>query len=252
MESRELRQEGPRDPVGQVLTYEGRSIALVDLGRDASDALRVSWPTARPFHSGGVVESAWMVPMLGAGSTAASSLLAGNVFLATANPATLMTIGTGVGSAVMGPTGIVAAAPFVAASGALIPVLAPVMLFTTVSSVMMCARLDRVQRTLGRLDDAVESVRRFMDAEDYGRFEAAAERIEGIRHQFEQRNRFADDVKFTLALLESDVKTLRAKYGCLVAGHIDSEDDATSAVSHLHRFSSQVSRTFSSTCSGCI
>ena len=88
MESRELRQV-PREPVGQVLTYEGRSIALVDLGRDASEALRVSWPTARPFHSGGVVESAWMVPMLGAGSTAASSLLAGNVFLATANPATL-------------------------------------------------------------------------------------------------------------------------------------------------------------------
>ena len=237
MESRELRQV-PREPVGQVLTYEGRSIALVDLGRDASEALRVSWPTARPFHSGGVVESAWMVPMLGAGSTAASSLLAGNVFLATANPATLMTIGTGVGSAVMGPTGIVAAAPFVAAHGALIPVLAPVMLFTTVSSVMMCARLDRVQRTLGRLDDAVESVRRFMDAEDYGRFEAAAEGIEGIRYQFEQRNRFdsPDDVKFTLAMVENNVKTLRAKYGCLVAGHIDSEDDAKSAVSHLNRF----------------
>ena len=123
----------------------------------------------------------------------------------------------------MGPTGIVAAAPFVAASGALIPVLAPVMLFTTVSSIMMCARLDRVQRTLGRLDDAVESVRRFMDAEDYGQFEAAAEGIEGIRYQFEQRNRFPDDVKFTLALVENNVKTLRAKYGCLVAGHIDSE-----------------------------
>ena len=47
-----------------------------------------------------------MMPMLaggGGGGTAAASLLAGNVFLATANPATLMTIGTGVGSAVMGP-----------------------------------------------------------------------------------------------------------------------------------------------------
>ena len=171
MESRELRQEVPRDPVGQVLTYEGRSIALVDLGRDASDALRVSWPTARPFHSGGVVESAWMVPMLAAGGAAAASLLAGNVFLATANPATLMTIGTGVGSAVMGPTGIVATAPFVAATGALIPVLAPVMLFTTVSSMMMCARLDHVQRTLGRLFEVVKGVRRLLDAEDYALFD---------------------------------------------------------------------------------
>ena len=75
-----------------------------------------------------------------------------------------------------------------------------------------------------------------MDAEDYGRFEAAAEGIEGIRYQFEQRNRFPDDVKFTLAMVENNVKTLRAKYGCLVAGYINSEDDAKSAVSHLNRF----------------
>ena len=103
MEILDLRQDIRRDPVGQILTYEGRSIALVDLGRDASDALRTSWSTARPFQSGGVIESAWLLPMLGVGSTTASSLFAGNVFLATANPATLMTIGTGVGSAVMGP-----------------------------------------------------------------------------------------------------------------------------------------------------
>ena len=89
--------------------------------------------------------------MLGVGSTAASSLMAGNVFLATANPATLMTIGSGVGSAVMGSTGIVAQAPFIAAGSALMPVVTPVVLFTTVSSVVMCARLDRAQRTLGRL-----------------------------------------------------------------------------------------------------
>ena len=89
--------------------------------------------------------------MLGAGSTAGASLLAGNVFLATANPATLMTIGAGGGSAVMGPTGIVAAAPFVAARGGLMSVAAPVMLFTTVSSLMVSSRLERVQKTLGRL-----------------------------------------------------------------------------------------------------
>ena len=57
----------PRDPVGQILTHEGRSIALVDLGRDASDALRASWSTARPFQSGGVIESAWLLPVLGVG-----------------------------------------------------------------------------------------------------------------------------------------------------------------------------------------
>ena len=168
-------------------------MALVDLGRDASNALRASWSTARPFQSGGVIESAWLLPLLGAGSTAASSLLAGNVFLATANPATLMTIGSGLGSAVMGAGGIVAQAPFVAASTALIPVVAPVMLFTTVSSVVMGARLDRVQRSLGRLYEAVEGVRRVLDADDYARFETAAEQIEEIQSEFEDQQRFSED-----------------------------------------------------------
>ena len=204
MESHASPQEVPRDPVGQILTYEGRSIALVDLGGDASDALRASWSTERPFHSGGLVESAWMLPMLGAGSTAASSLLAGNVFLATANPATLMTIGTGVGSAVLGPAGIVAQAPFVAATGALIPVLAPVMLFTTVSSVMMSARLDRVQRTLGRLSEVVEDMRCHLEAEDYARFENAAVQIEDMSSEFAHCQRLANDVPNRLSLVEGN------------------------------------------------
>ena len=69
-----LQQEVPRGPVGQIVTHEGYpKLALVDLGRDASDALRASWPAKRPFRSGGVIDSAWLQPLLGAGSTAASS-----------------------------------------------------------------------------------------------------------------------------------------------------------------------------------
>ena len=236
METLTLTNGVPRNPVGQILTHDERSIALVDLGRDASIALRASWPTDQPFQSGGVVESTWLLPMLGAGSTAASSLMAGNVFLATANPATLMTIGSGVGSAVMGSTGIVAQAPFIAASSALMPVVAPVMLFTTVSSVMMCARLDRAQRTLGRLYEVVERVRRLLDAEDYARFETAAERIDEIRSEFEHCRRFASDVPDKLARIDHDVGVLRSKYGLLTAEAVDSEDAAQAAVSDLNRF----------------
>ena len=43
----------PQGPVGQILTHEGYAkIALVDLGREVSDALRASWPArgvALPF-----------------------------------------------------------------------------------------------------------------------------------------------------------------------------------------------------------
>ncbi|MCY4574746.1 MAG: hypothetical protein OXF01_18370 [Gemmatimonadetes bacterium] len=235
MESLNLQVDSPHSPIGQILTREERSLALVDLGRDASKALRASWSTDQPSQSGGAIDSSWLLPMLGAGSTAASSLMAGNVFLATANPATLMTIGTGVGTAVMGPTGIVAQAPFIAASSALLPVVAPVMLFTTVSSVMMCARLDRAQRTLGQLANAVERVRRLLD-EDYARFETAAERIDEIRSEFEHARRFASDVPDRLARIDHDVGLLRSKYGLLMTGAVDSEDGARAAVSDLNRF----------------
>ncbi len=230
------RSETHNALVGQILTHEGNSLALVDLGRDASVALRASWPTDQPIQSGGAIDSTWLLPTLGAGSTAASSLLAGNVFLATANPATLMTIGTGVGTAVMGPTGIVAQAPFVAASSALVPVVAPVMLFTTVSSVMLCSRLDRAQQTLGRLSEVVERVRALLDAEDYARLETAAERIDEIRSEFEHSRRFASDVPDRLARIDHEVGVLRSKYGLLMTADIKSEESARAAVADLNRF----------------
>ena len=236
MEILGLRQDVPRDPVGQVLKYKGRPIALVDLGRNASEALRASWSTDRPFHSGGVIESAWLLPMVGVGSPAASSLLAGDVFLATANPATLMTIGEGVGSAVMQGGKIVAHAPFVAASGGLLPMVAPMMLFQTVSTMIICARLDRVQKTLGHLCEVVESVRRHLDAEDYARFETAVEQIDDVRSEFEHCQRFASDAPEKLSRIEDRASLLRSKYGLLMTRGVHSEDDARSAVSDVNRF----------------
>ena len=236
VESLDPQQDTPRDPVAQVLTYEGRSIALVDLGRDASEALRAAWSTDRPFRSGGIIESAWLLPMIGTGSATASSLFAGNVFLATANPATLMTIGTGVGSAVMDGGKIVAQAPFVAASGALIPVVAPMMLFTAVSSVMMSARLDRVQKSLGRIEEAVGAVHDLLSAADYALLERAAIQIDRVRSEFEDRRRFASDVPAKLSLVEHGVGQLRDKYRLLMTRDVQSEDRARSAVSNLTVF----------------
>ena len=183
------------------------------------------------------MDSASLLPLLGAGSLAASSLKAGNVFLATADPKTLMTIRGGLTSAVKGMGGkIVKHAPFVAAKGALIPVMAPVMLFTTVSSVIMCARLDKAQRTLGRLSEVVERIRRLLDAEDYARFETAAEQIDEIRSEFEHCRRFASDMPDRLSRIGHDVSLLRSKYGLLIAGEVHSEGDAKSVVSGLNRF----------------
>lgn len=232
-----LRQEVPQDPVGQVLTHEQYGqVAVVDLGKHVSETLREAWPTQSPFQAAGVIESNWLLPLLGAGSTAATSLVAGNVFLATANPATLMTLGTGVGSAVMGSSGIVAQAPFVAVSSALLPVVAPVMLFLTVSSVITGARLDRVQRALGALSESLQRVRHLLEIDDFARFESAAEHLDDVGMQFEHRQRFTDGMKIELVSARRDVKWLRRKFGHLVEREIRSEQDARMVVSDIHLF----------------
>ena len=232
-----LRQELPREPVGQIFTHEGHpAIAVVDLGLDVSDTLRKSWDVGHPFESGGVIESAWLQPLFGAGSAAAASLLAGNVFLATANPATLMTIGAGVGSAVMGPTGIVAQAPFVAASGALLPVVAPVLLFMAVSSMITGVRLDRMQKTLGALSEVLERMHNLMEANAYATFQSATKRLDGIRLQFEHSRRFTDGMKSELVQAQSDLNRLHYQYGHLANREIRSENDARAAVSDINLF----------------
>ena len=230
-------QEVPLQPTGQIFSREGHpEVAVVDLGREVSDALRASWDTGPPFKSGGVIGSAWLQPVIGAGGTAASSLAAGNVFLATANPDTLMTIGRGVGTAVMGPGGIVRHAPFVAAGSAILPVVAPVMLFMTVSSLITGARLDRMQSDLGTLSEVLARVRQLIEAEAYARFQSATEQLDAIWSQFEHSRRFTDGMKLELVQAKSKLSELCHQFGHLTDREIRSENDARAAVSDISLF----------------
>ena len=86
-------------PVGERRCIDGQEFGVIDLGRDVSRDLRCHIDKAisthgKPFETGGILNPAFL-PVLGAGSAMASSLFAGNVFLATADPATLMQIGAG-------------------------------------------------------------------------------------------------------------------------------------------------------------
>ena len=230
-------QAPPRQPVGQVLKSDGHpSVAVVDLGRDISDALRTSWDDGRPFESGGVIDSVWLQPLFAAGSTAASSLAAGNVFLATANPKTLMVIGEGVSTAVMRGGRIIGHAPFVAARGAILPVVAPVMLFMTVSSLITGARLDRIQRALGTLYEVLIRVRQLMDTETYAKFQTATKQLDEVWSQFEHSQRFTDGMKAELVQARRDVSQLHHQFGYLARQKIDSVKKAEEAGSDINLF----------------
>ncbi len=233
--------EVPRHPEGQIIEFEGQKLGVIDFGMDLSRDLRCQidkniLTRGEPFESGGVLDTACL-PIAGAGSAATAALVAGNVFLATANPATLMQIGTGVGSAVVGPGGtILAQAPFVAAGGAILPVVAPVMLFTTVSSMMICARLDQIQGSLDQLAKAVEQLLVRQTANDYATLFSALGRLRDVSEEFEGSRRFTDDMRTRLALAEADLNVLHHKYAFLLKRPVGSELDANLAPSDIEFF----------------
>ena len=213
--------------VTQIVPLHDQELAVVDLGYSISPHLvealsRRTLEYGKPVKTGGPLGTACL-PIAGAGSAIASSLAAGNVFLATANPATLMPLGHGVGSAVMAATGggIVGQAPFIAASSALIPVVAPILLFTTFSSMMMSVRLDRIERALVGISETLNELLKLEMSEDLARFLSATERLNDIHQEYRNGPGFTDEMKMRLALVERDVNILRHKHHILATEEVD-------------------------------
>ena len=214
------RRRRPKNPEGWVVGSGDAKLGIVDLGSVVSgDVRRLIDRNLRghgkPFSNGGVLNASCL-PLAGAGSVVASSLAAGNVFLATANPATLMSIGGGVGSAVMGSGGIVAQAPFIAASTAILPVIAPVAIFMTVSSTMMSVQFRRLQSSLGSLTVAIHYLLERAVNEDYAQVLSAIARLQEIARECEGSRRFTDEAKIRLALVERDLSVARYRHALAI------------------------------------
>lgn len=245
-----LWQSRPKRQRVWIVPGRDERLGIVDLGSTASRDVRSLIDSNvrnrdKPFDSGRAL-SASCLPLLGAGSMVASSLAAGNVFIATANPATLMAIGNGVGSAVMGTGGIVAQAPFVAASTAILPVVAPMALFMTVSSTMMAARFDRLQKSLDELSGAIHYLLKQNVTEDYARVLSAVTRLQDVSREFDESQRYTDEMKIRLALVEKDLSVARCRHSLEVDLPVSRTDTGASLASgelgvrmlpvHLHLY----------------
>ena len=147
-----------------------------------------------------------------------------------------MVIGEGVSTAVIGGGRIIGQAPFIAASSAILPVVAPVMLFMTVSSLITGARLDRMQRALGTLSEVLARVRQVMEAETYAKFQSATKQLDEIWSQFEHSQRFTDAMKVELVQARRDINRLHHQSGHLTSRKIGSENDAKTAASDINLF----------------
>lgn len=177
------------------------------------------------YVSSGGALSEFCVPTLLASGTGALGMAAatsGTLFMATANPATLMTIGSGVGSAVMGSTGIVAQAPFISVAGAIMPVVAPLMAFQALTTIMLMQQFSMVSEKLDKMQQDVSRILQRSEATFIGELVSASTRLDAIENEYKITLNFSDDMRMRLALVEDKVNSYFERYRYLYEiQHID-------------------------------
>jgi hypothetical protein len=146
--------------------------------------------------------------------TVASATMSSSLFMATANPDTLMQIGQGVGSAVVGTNGIVAQAAFIPVASA-IPVVAPLIAMQTLSSVVMLQQFNIMDK---KLDEIILSIDKMLERQEITKVAelfAAVHIIDEIYLQYGQTGHFSIDMLIRLALAERDAMILSRRYEIL-------------------------------------
>ena len=150
-----------------------------------------------------------------AAATGLSAAFSSTLFMATANPATLMTIGNGVGSAVMGAGGIVAHAPFIAVASSL-PVVAPILAVQALSTAVIMQEFKKVDRKLDTIKHTLDEAVARIEATHAGELLSASRIVDDVYRQYGLDGAFSNDMLIRLALAERDVKALAARFQQLV------------------------------------
>ena len=156
------------------------------------------------IKNGGVSSPKTMLSLIGggAGSLGLAGVTSGQLFMAT-----LMQIGNGVGSAVMGTSGIVAQAPFLPVAGAIMPVAAPLIAFQALSTITIMKQFEVVNEKLDKIQDTLNTILQREEATFVG------EVI--IEKQFSVCNQFTEDMIIRLALLEDKINPIFERYNYL-------------------------------------
>ena len=150
----------------------------------------------------------------GAAGTAISATMSSSLFMATANPATLMSLGSGVGSAVMGAQGIVAQAPFIAVASS-IPVVAPLMVMQALSSIVLLQQFSAMDKKLDAIKGSIDKMLARQEVTKVAELFAAVNIVDEIYLQYDQAGRFSTDMLIRLALAERDALILSRRYEML-------------------------------------
>lgn len=226
----------PQEVAVRRLGREGAELAVFEFQGNLRDAmisnLRQGYlatgnyaPDAKAVSPQGAMTLA--VAGASAGATALSASFSSTLFMATANPATLMTLGNGVGSAVMGASGIVGQAPFLAVASSL-PVVAPVLAIQALNTAVMMQQFKQVDRKLDSIKSTLDKAIARIEATHAGELLAASRTVDEVYEQYSLEGSFSDDMLIRLALAERDARTLSARFRQLV------EARRTTDVDDLH------------------
>lgn len=222
--------------MGESATGQHQEVAVRRLGSDGAElavfefqgnlrdvmisSLREGYLTTGNYVSGAKAVSpqgAMSLAMAGAaaGATALSAAFSSTLFMATANPATLMTLGSGVGSAVMGAGGIIAQAPFIAVASSL-PVVAPVLAIQALNTAVMMQQFKQVDQKLDTIKSTLDKAIARIEATHAGELLAASRIVDDVYLQYSIEGSFSHDMLVRLALAERDVRALAARFRQLV------------------------------------
>ncbi|WP_314853946.1 hypothetical protein [uncultured Microbacterium sp.] len=169
------------------------------------------------------------VAAVAAAATGASAAFSSTLFMATANPATLMTIGNGVGSAVMGAGGIVAQAPFIAVASSL-PVVAPILAVQALTTAMIMQEFKRVDHKLDTIKHTLDQAVARIEATHAGELLTASRIVDDVYRQYGLDGAFSGDMLIRLALAERDVRVRAARFRQLVESREDTNFEDLSEV----------------------
>lgn len=198
-----------KKPLGALLCASG------NIGGSLIARFKENYRTQGTYiNSGGIISSSPMIDLIGssAGALGASYYASGTLFMATANPATLMAHGGGVLSAVMGSSGIVSQAAFVPVAGALMPVLASFMAFQLLSTVVVMKQFGSVYKSLEHVQKSISRIIQRSEATFVGQILSAAKRLDDIEAELRESRQFTPSMITRLAVIEGDIGPAFERY----------------------------------------
>lgn len=214
----------PQEVAVRRLGKEGAELAVFEFQGRLRDLMLSSFrqgylttgsylPDAKAVSTQGAMSIAVAGTSLGA--TALSASLASTLYVATADPSTLMKIGQGLGSAVMGTGGIVGQAPFLPVASSL-PVAAPILAIQVLTTAMMMQQFEQVDRKLDTIKNTLDRAIARIEATHTGELLASSYTVDDVYSQYSLEGSFSQDMLVRLALAERDVRALAARFRQLV------------------------------------